>query len=147
MLIKLLPDQIARYWTEIKLTIHDSLPPTTGDHALRDSSILRSLLIDEMQCWVVCSGEPLNVTVGAIAITTVTVDARDGTRNFLIYALRGFAPLSREDWQDVLVKGEQIARDLKCGKVIGFSKNERVIQLAKSFGWNTDYRVISADLG
>jgi hypothetical protein len=91
MLLRLLPEQIARNWEYIKHGIENSVPNEILKQHDRLNNILESLLSSGMQCWWWVRGvDGENPEVAAQVITTICVDDCSKTRTLRIYSLFGY---------------------------------------------------------
>ena len=52
MLLKLLPEQVAKNWETFKDAIEASLPPVVGQASDRMNNILKSVLIGKVESWI-----------------------------------------------------------------------------------------------
>jgi len=137
VLLKLEGDQISRYWELIKEGILEAVKPEE-DYTQVLTNILRSLLSGQMQCWVVVyEGEPK-----AIFTTAIQVEV-GGVRSLLIYSMTGYNTIGLDIWKGGLKYLRRFAKLQKCEKIVAYSNVERVLQVARLVGGETEYTFIS----
>lgn len=84
MLIRLLPDQIARHWSGyIKESVRASMPTHAERSDAAMNNVLGALLASQAQCWVI----RVDKKVRGVVTTFISVDAISKTRNLLLYSL------------------------------------------------------------
>lgn len=144
MLIKITSTQIAHGWDVIKWAIGNSLPPVAGGAEDRMSNLLKSLLLDHLQCWVSVSEEG---KIQAIVVTSITIDEASGIKNLLVYCMYGFVPLTNVIWAEGLVALKKYAKHRGCHRITAYTSVPGIIDLFKRIGGNTDYTFISLKVG
>ena len=144
MLLRLQPRDITKHWEGISDAISKSLPPITTASAERMTFILRSLIVEVMQCWVLCKPDAENDTTEMYAIITTeyAIDPGSGTKNLLIFSLYGLQPVPQELWRDGFSTLQKFAKTNDCEGIIAFTDVPAVVEIAKSIGGNTDTRLI-----
>jgi len=145
MLLKLLPDQVAKYWHDVSLAIERSLPPVVGEHPDKMNRILERLLTGEMQCWAAYRKNEEIQFIGFV-VTTVTTDYCSMTRNLLLYCICGFEKTNLQDWKEGYIALVKYGHAMQCNRIVAYTKQENLINLAKRMGGEVDYRFISVPL-
>lgn len=137
VLLRLEGEQINRYWELIKQGILEAVKPEE-DYEQVLTNVLRSLLSGQMQCWIVTyEGEPK-----AIFTTAIQVEV-GGIRSLLIYSMNGYSAISLDVWKGGLKYLRKFAKLQKCEKIVAYSNVERVLQVARMVGGETEYTFIS----
>ncbi len=145
MLIKLLPEQISKFWDVVKYAIEESLPPIASDHPDKMNRILSSALSDEIGVWVSYTHGD-NTKIDAVILTKVNYDDASGSKSMLIYCLYGFRKVSEEIWHSWFDAVRKYAISRGCSRVVAYTDVPKVIEMAKSLGGNVDYTFITFDL-
>lgn len=142
MLVQLSLEQVAKFWDVVKYSIEESLPPIAGESPGRMNDILASLLSGAMQCWVSYDKENTNRFEGVV-VTEIIGDQRDRSRALLVYSLYGYSEVSDGSWAEGYNALSKWARSEGCGRMIGYTSNEKVIRTVRSLGGNADYTFVS----
>jgi hypothetical protein len=138
---KLIPPQIMTYWPQIKECINNSLPPHVKDS---DESMLRiqeSLLVGNLECWLIHESGDVSKVL-ALATTCFVTDEVSMTKNLLVYTMATLNPHSRDLWS---IAHEMIGRyavSRVCSNVIAYSNLPEVINIAERLGGDTSWRII-----
>lgn len=138
MLVQLLPEQISRGWQYIKPAIAKSLPPTVAKSDARMNTILESLIMGKLQCWLMYDekgGDPL-----AVSTTALSTDVGTGDKTLLIYSLSSVTDgsISDETWADAMYTLKQYAKSLGCIHIAGYTDVPRIMALINKIGGRTD---------
>lgn len=139
MFIKLLPDQVMRYWDEVSSCIDAALPPHVEPNFI---NIQELLLVGEMECWVSIRGN----VISAVMVTQWINDSATGTLQLLIFTLVAVDETHFDTYQeahDVLIK---YAKSRGCKRIIAYSPHQRVIELAKAFGADCSWHLLSLEV-
>lgn len=153
MLIKILPEQVAKFWEVIKHGVSHSLPPTIvykkddARETERMNKILTSLLTGVLECWVSFEiSEDGKRTIKYIMITQVIFDDILGVKNLFIYSIYGFTQISKEIWIDGFQTLKDYGAKLGCSKLLAFTSFKHLKEMAKKFGGNSDYSLVEFDI-
>jgi len=131
MLVKLTPDQVASYWSELKPAIEAALPPIASVKAEgRMNNILAALLADNMQCWVFRRD---GVILG-VGTTVIREDMSSGGRDLLLYSLYAMPGTTREDWLLAFETIKKWATVQGCERYVGYTQNPEMVKLLEKFG-------------
>ena len=144
MLVQLLPDQVAKYWEQIKFAVQSSFPPTTTAAEINLNKVLQSLLVGNLVAWASIDKESKKIV--AIVTTTIMEDACADSRNLLIYSLFGLSDVGKQNWVDGYTTLMEYAKAKGCSKLVGFTKVEVIKKLAKHFGGDIENTLISIDV-
>lgn len=105
MLVKLLPDQIAKYWDYIKYAAQNGV---AGGEEISPSMVqnaLENLLADTMQCWWLVTAQENGdePTLHCIVVTSPLYDNVTRKSTLRICYAFGFTDMSKELWLDMLM--------------------------------------------
>ena len=131
MLTRIPPEQVSDQWPVISFAIEQSLPPFVTISETYMSSILASLLVGKLTCWVSTNKSG---TIDAIATTQIIFDESSGTSSLLIYSTYGFGHIEDQSWVSAFTTISAYAKNMKCQKVSCYTTNDRIIEQAKKFG-------------
>jgi len=146
MILRLLPEQVSKFWDVIKYAVEESLPPIVGDHPDKINRILSSALSGKIEVWASYTKNEGALTLGGIALTKMLYDDASDTRNLLIYCIYGYGDISNDIWIKGFETLAKYAKSRKCLQMIAYSNLPNIISLAKRLGGETDYTFISFDL-
>jgi hypothetical protein len=140
------PDQISRYWEDIKACINISFPPTAEltDRGL--NNILEKLLSDEMQAWILFTQEGDKATVSAMLVTQVWKDTGTENTNLLIYSFCSYSSLTLESWKAGLEGLRAFAEKNECFKIVAYTIVPTIINRVKSLGGDTSTVFLSLEV-
>jgi hypothetical protein len=144
MLIKLLPEQISRFWPYIKYALEQSVPMDILRTHDKLSNILESLLFGGMQNWLCVDAEEL--TVLGNLITTICNDESSKTKTLRLYSVYGYDDLPLTEWQEGFHTISEFALGQGCEMIDAFTTNEKIISLAKRFGGDTRFTYITLEI-
>lgn len=133
MLLKLLPDQISKYWPIISYGVMKSLPPHVQPSPALMADVLNSFLIGKLSCWFGFEKRSSNnePALKVMAVTLPVVDDISGTRNLLIYCLYGFSPIAEQNWAIWFEVLRKYARGISCSYIIAYTNIDRVVNISK----------------
>jgi len=135
MIVRLLPDQIAKHWFVIKFALQKSLPPMVDETPEDVNNILKSLLEESMQCWASVQIKEDNTFIEGIVITTVVFDSPSKSKNLLVYCVYSFANISNErSWMEGIEKLVSYAHGRGCNKIMAFTNEKNIIKLILRLG-------------
>ncbi len=146
MLIKLLPDQIAKFWDIIKYAIEQSLPPIVADSPDCMNRILSAALSNRVDVWASYQRNNGNVRLDGVGLTKTLYDDVSDTKSLLIYCLYGYTQVDRSSWPEALEVITKYAKSKGCTQLVAYSEFYNVIELARHMGADTKYTFISFDL-
>ena len=143
MLTKLESEVISRYWEDIADAIVASVPPLAEvtDTALNE--LLKGLLEDRMQAWILCDIIEDRTVVYALVITTIWRDPGLDTKNLLIYALYGYSTIQESMWKAGLETLRKYARGIGCKAIVGLTSVPRIREVVEQLGGDTSISLIT----
>ena len=148
MLLRLLPDQVAKYWDEIKGAIEASLPPVVGESDDKMNNILSTILVGGMDCWLSYRKLKEGFEVTGLLVTTVVVDNCSGTRSLLLYVL--FSPegveLGNDGWAEGFEALSKYGKSVGCNRITGYTDVDYVIEMAETLGGEARYKFVSVPI-
>lgn len=134
MLVKLLPDQVSEHWDEISLAIRQALPPFVANSDRSMVNILKAILGDDMQCWILYSSDDEGGSIYAIMTTKVEVDEISDTKCLLIYTFYASKPLTNQLVHSGFETLKKFASGQGCYKIIAYTDIPKMGQLWESLG-------------
>lgn len=148
MLVKLLPEQIARYWNQIRETLYHTLLPTVDVDEVVLANILHAALSERVQVWVMHEPGSDKATLQAVGLTTFADDLASGTRNLVILSLYGLYESNGDvkNWENAVDTIREFAVGHSCKKLVAYSNKPRAIALAERMGADVSYRFINIEL-
>lgn len=140
MVIRLTTIQISNHWEAIKDMLVRAIPDIPGQLANRDNNILKSLLIGEDVCWVGYKrvAEKRNDIIGMM-ITRIISDEITGIRSLLIYCLAGWDTLDDSFYEEGFDSLKKYGKEANCHRIVFYSDEQRVLNITKELGFNTDF--------
>lgn len=142
MLIRLMPDQIMKYWPQIRDCILAAIPPVSD---LTEDALLvlqSEFLSGEMDAWIGATDDG----VYGVATTKIVVDDPSLTRNLLIYSVTMIDDAPASAISEGLQKLKQYAIGKRCRRVIAYSNNEKLLSIARRLKGDDSYRIIYFDI-
>jgi len=150
VLLKLFPDQITRYWEDIKAAVQAAVPPLAQSEQANMTQFLENLLMGRLHVWVLVEqkgeGPEATYDTKAFVITTIWKDIGTGARNLLIYALYGYSLISEELWRDGLACLRKFARAENCHQIVAYTRVPRIVEVVRLLGGDTDTRLITLEV-
>jgi len=146
MLVKLLPDQIAKNWETISYAIEQALPPVAGESDEKMNNVLMALLDGRMDCWVSYKNGDDGMTMDAVVSTTMLDDGITGARNFLLYSIFTFDWADDNTWKEGFEALAKYAKSKGCSKIVGYTSFDSMIDRAKEMGAEAEFMFVSWQL-
>lgn len=130
MLVKLTPDQVAKYWDTLRPMIEIALPPIAdSDNEGRMNNILARILADNMHCWVVHRDNQIFGT----STTIIQEDVATGARDLLLYSVYATFGATEEDWTNAFETLERWAVSKGCKRCVGYTQNPNIVEILNRF--------------
>jgi hypothetical protein len=139
MLIKLLPEQIVKIWDYIRAGILSTPTPMMDLTPDAIRNILRSLLIGELQCWAIVSD---NEVYGYV-LTNIAEDHISKSRFLNIYDVYAFKHMDKEMMTTAFSALNEFAKGNNCSRIGAYSNINKLIGIAKEFGFTTDAQFLT----
>ena len=134
MLIRLMPEQVAKYWDYIKFAVKEAAPNSYID-AERMSNILEALLIGTMQCWMLVRVIPDDYEVLCCVVTKLNIDPATGVKNMTVFALYGYDVMDKESWASAHETIVKFAIVSGCRYIDAYTDVPQIVEMSKPFGW------------
>ena len=138
---KLNPEQIMRYWTEIKECINSSLPPLVKDNSESMLKIQENLLIGTLECWIASESGDIS-KIYAVATTCFVIDPISESKNLLVYTLATVNPHSQELWtkaKDIL---SLYGKSKGASNIIAYSNIREVESIISRLGGDCSWKLL-----
>lgn len=147
MLVRLMPDQISRFWDVIKYAVEQSLPPIVGENPNKMENILMSALDGSIDVWASYTKDKENKRFEGVVLTEILFDRPSRTKNLLIYCLYGYEEVDKSSWTKGLLAVAKYAASRGCNQIIAYSDSPYIINLAKGLGAEAKYTFIEFNVG
>ena len=147
MLVKLMPDQVSKFWDVIKYALENSPPLTTEVHY--DSwinEVLTSAMSGDISVWASYTKEE-EVKFEGLALTSFEVDRFIKKKSLLIYYVFSYAKVANDNWIEGLKTLAQYAKLHKCTRIIAYSNVPEIIKICEKLGGDTSITFISFNIG
>ena len=144
MIIKLMPDQIAKLWDSIRYGIMNVITPTIGASPENVRNMLAQLLKQDMQCWCVYGEDK---TVYGYVITSIFINSNTGSRTLIIDSLYVYEKMPIELWDNGFKALEQFAQVNNCKWISAYTSNPNVISVAKKYNFNDEVTYLVKEIG
>lgn len=146
MLVRLLPDQVAKFWDIIKYAVEESLPPTVSKNIDNMQNVLIGCLDGSIEVWASYLKKDDNIKLNAVMLTQFLYDKSTKTKSLLIYCIYGYNNITRDFYIEGLDILKKYAKARGCTQIVAYSDVPLIINLAKQLGAETKYTFISFDL-
>lgn len=143
MTLKLLPDQVPKYWSLIKYGYlkTTSIPDNMIEKASR--YLLVDLLSEKSQCWFQIRDEQI-ITM---AITKLKISDIDGTLQLYINNLFSYTPMTELEMKEGLKEFITFAKNIGCVSITAQTMNDALVNVAKKFNFIQLYKSLSLRIG
>lgn len=144
VLVRLTEPQVAEYWHILKFAIGSALPPIAGESPEKMNNILKALLLNKMQCWIVTKND--EESIFRVVVTTVIVhDNVTETNSLLLYSIYAFRMITQEDLDAIDSALTAYGKVNKCNRMIAYSKEPHVLELLHRQGFGEDWHFSTRD--
>lgn len=145
-MIKLLPDQISKFWDLIKYALEDSPPLTIGNiNSSWINNLLVAALSGEIEVWISYEKEE-KIKLNGIVLTSFEIDKFVKEKSLLIYYLYTYGNTGIRPWIKGLKALAKYARSRNCSRIISYSKIPEILKVSKELGGDIDTRFIVFNL-
>ena len=142
MLIKLTPEQVSMYWPAIEEGIKKSLSTRTMWTQQGVKNMLIGLMTGQIDCRFLISSD----IIYGFVITRVIEDPITGDKNLLIYSLYSSNRIPQEIWLEGAKELREDAYARGCTKVVAYSSEPRVLEMAKKLGFKDTTRYLEYEV-
>src|SRR5882672_924081 len=140
-LIKLLPEQVMKYWDEMKECIAAALPPYIQESPSAMLNIQSQILIGTLECWIGHTENEEGRIYGVVT-TRFIYDDSTSEKNLLIYTAATVEQISRKQWEKDLNAMQKYAASKDCASIIAYSNNPIMIHIAEQLGADISHRIL-----
>lgn len=134
MLIRIMPDQIRERWEVVRPLIVETLPPMMRVSPVSVGNILKGLLLEKGQLWLLYGGEERDGKPKALIVTTFYRDQLSGSKALLIYSLYAVDKLDRMDYIVGVSQLKKFAQETGCAEVLAFVADDSFLKILKRTG-------------
>lgn len=139
MIIKLLPEQVVKFWDMLRYAIAETFMPRNSCTNQHLQHILASLLAGKTQCWMAFKDvEGERKFIGFI-VTRIGSDPAIGELTLFIDCIYAFQTVPEEimfNCQGIL---EKFAVKNSCKSIVAMTEADRIATLAKRNGYSQRY--------
>jgi len=146
VLLRLMPDQITRYWEDISSAMVAAVPPLGKVDQAGLNNLLEAFLLEDLQAWILFEDKDGVAIIYALAVTKEWIDIGTKDTSLLIYALWGYSLVPDYLWNEGLETLKKFAQDRKCSRICAFSEVPRIIEITKNLGWKTETRLLTLEV-
>lgn len=141
--MKLSTEQVHKDWDAISEAIELSLPPTAASKGeLRMHNVYKAIMQGIAECWILVKDDE----TWLLGVLYAAKDGLTEDMNLHIFALYGYRSISTNLWTIIFSKIKEKAAKLGYRKVIGYSSNKRVLQIAEVLGFDTSFKFMSLEV-
>lgn len=139
MIIRLLPEQVVKWWDYIRFAIKEAAP--SGYFSANEilNNILESLLLGDMQCWFVVADEKEEFELLACAVTRIHQEPTTKERIFTLFVLYGYDVLDMTSWKSAMESAVKFAVLNKCTVFDAYTDSDEIVNLAKKAGFKNKH--------
>ena len=143
MLIKILPNQVVKFWEVIKFVAKKV--DEVDDENLQPylNELLHALLNEKAQCFIRLNDKREIIT---LSITRILNNKITGEKYFQVHCIYGFKPATNEVWKRDWEILKEFAEKEKCSYMGFMSRNKRIWEIAELIGMEEAYRVFKLKL-
>tara|TARA_R100000808_G_C2131725_1_gene140795 strand:+ start:902 stop:1486 length:585 start_codon:yes stop_codon:yes gene_type:complete len=147
-MLKLLPQQVSDNWDEIKQAILLANPAQSYMTAERLNNVLKSILLEESQCWALCDDlNPEDPKIHGICVTQIMMDNLADVRNLTIYALYSKKLLTGKMYLSLFLTLSKFAKANSCHRVMAYTEVPKIIDIVgKLPNGHSNYTFLSWDV-
>lgn len=148
-LIKMEPPQIAAIWEKIAPEVARTAIPTADDSDRGLNAVLAKLLSGEMRLWIIADSCEADLTKSVLyghAITMPVQDWATGAVNLLIYSLFSWQLIPDQIAMDGIKTLMDYGKSLGCRKLIAYTVEPRIEQLAALCGLSVTCKFIEGNI-
>lgn len=144
MIIRVLPEQIPRFWEVIKFAMSKANNLENNELVVYLNVILHELLNSKAQCWIRFNDDRFFM---AICITGINVDKQTGEKKLILHCMYSFKAIDNDALKEELLFIKSYAENQKCSCICATSSNKRVWDLALLFGFTEKSRNFYLKIG
>src|SRR5262245_46919552 len=141
MLIRLPPEQIMKWWPEIKECISTSLPRHIRESEQSLLSIQERMLTGLFDCWISAENNT-GLPLYGVTTTRFVTEEISGIKNLLIFTVTIVERHPENMWKECIEVLKRYAIAHNCTNIIAYSEVGPMINIAESLGFDTKTRLL-----
>jgi len=147
VLVRLIPDQISKFWDVIKYALENS-PPLTTDISWDSwiNEILTSAMSGGIEVWASYS-KVKEFKFEGVALTSFEIDKFIKKKSLLIYYIFTYQEAAKSSWINGLKTLAKYAESRGCHRIIAYSNIPEIIKMCDALGGDTSIRFITFNIG
>lgn len=141
MLLRLLPEQITKFWAYIKYAL-DEVAATEGNTWTQErlNNVLQEMLVENVQVWIcVIDDQSEDPKILALAVTSTFRDMGLGGNVLRLIALYGFDHVPIPEFENGYNVLAGFAKQKECVRIEAFTANEHIVRLAAGAGFKSTF--------
>lgn len=100
-----------------------------------------------MQAWVITTDARVNgESILGLIVSRIIDGGVTGVNNLELYTITAFKHIPSELWEDGFKTLEKYARTKNCYRVVAYSDNKRVLDMADRLGWSSEYTFLTKEV-
>lgn len=132
-------------WDFIKEAITTAFPPIADATDKAFLLMQEQFLLGEMDCWYAVESIDAEEII-AVMTTKVVREDVTGTKNMLIFSVTSYMPHRADLWTSGYDSLKRYAASKGCSKIVSFTNNSNVLQIAQSLGADIEWHLIQLDI-
>jgi hypothetical protein len=137
MLIKLLPEQLVKFWDMLRFAIAETFVPRNSCTNLHLRTILASLLSGKSQCWIAFKMIEDKRTFVGFIVSRIAVEPAIGEKVLSLDTVYAYQGVPEEILFESMKVLESFALKNNCSAITGMTESDRTAKLAKKLGFTT----------
>ena len=138
MLVKLLPDQVAKNWPAIRKVIEIALPPISKGAEDRMNKVLEAIINNHAHCWFSYNK---NEQLDGVMVTSFLSDEITGIQNLLIFSVYSLN-IERRSWLEGIRTLIKFAKGNGCSQIVAYTNIDSIIKFVEHLGGSADFRLL-----
>ena len=143
MLLLLMPEQVSRYWEDIKEGLERALPLGPPDRTQR---ILTGLLAGYVQCWISYQRTEGEAIVDGAALTKIKDDEIFGVRDLELFCVWAIEKTHESTWTEGIEALLTFGRGKGCNRLTGWTDVAFLKDVIKDAGGETRYTFLTVPI-
>ena len=135
MLVRIMPEQIAKMWEYIQFALKEAAPREYLGKDEIYGDILQALLVGSMQSWFVVREIKDDYELLACVITKLNTDNATRVKSLTIFAVYGYGDLDSDIWTKSYETLTKFAIMNKCQFMDAYTDEVGIVEIGKKFGW------------
>jgi hypothetical protein len=127
MLVRLLPQQVNSWWEKLRPVLEKEVGFLNGEA----TDLLEAIYKERLIVWL--SGREKGA-INGFMLTSFAEDGIINRKSLVVYLIHRLGNVTRDDWMEGIKALKKYAKASGCTKVIGYTKDETVVKLARFLG-------------